>query len=193
MVKTIEITDETGYQKFLKQLPLYRSALYLFTQFRIKSRVHAERVEEIARALNMKKRRERVSFVYDRACDYIDRYNEENGIICAYVNGMCEDPKHQRLPNGCCFICHMQTSTGCPTRNISCKLFYCDHMAEKHKDKILTVKDIDILRLFTPEQRLIVKENVFVTRKTHIRLLSMGSYPLYCIYSVIKPFRFRNI
>ena len=192
MEKTIVIENEADYQRFLRKLPAYRSVLHRFTSFRVRSAVHEGEAESIARALNLKKRRERVSYVYDRACDFGDRYNEENGIVCAFTDGMCEDPKHRRFPNGCCFICHMQTSSGCPTRNLSCKLFYCDHMAEKYGDKILTVKDIPVLRLFTPSQRLIAKENVFVPRETCIRLLSFGSYLVYCMYSVVKPFRFRN-
>ena len=63
-------------------------------------------------------------------------------------------------------------------------------MSERYRH--LTVGDVDLFRLFTPSQRAIARENVYVTRQTHLRLLRLGSYLLYCIYSVIKPFRMKN-
>ena len=192
MVKNIEITNESEYRQFLRKLPLYKSLLFRFAEFRVNSAVFPETVREIAEALNMKRRRERIRYIYDRACEYVDRYNAENGIFCAFSDGMCEDPKHQRLKNGCCYICHLVTAEGCPTRNLACKLFYCDHMAAKYGDRLLTADRIDLLRLLSPSQRLIARENVYVTRQTQLRQLYHGSYLIYCMYSVIKPFRFQN-
>ena len=35
-------------------------------------------------ALNIKNRRQRIEYLYDRACDIVDEYNNKNGIICHY-------------------------------------------------------------------------------------------------------------
>ncbi len=187
----ITIHNEAEYQQFLHDLRRYRTPFFSYAKFEITSTVHAKRTEDVCRALNIKKRMERISFIYDRACDIIDEYNKEKGICCNYKNGYCEDPKHQRHKNGCCFLCHLQKPFGCPTKNISCKLFYCDHMVETHP--VLMLEQIDLLKMFTPSQMLIVKENAFVSRETHLKLLWLGSYLLYCMFSVSKLFRMKNI
>lgn len=55
------------------------------------------------------------------------------------------------------------------------------------------MEDIDLLKLFSWSQREIIKTNVFVTRRTYINLLCLGSYLLFCMYSVIKFFRLKNL
>ena len=190
MEKKIEIRNEEEYQQFLKALPLYRSVFGRAVHFEIGSAVHPERVRDIETALNIKSRKRRIEYIYDRGCDIVDRFNEENGAVCRFSGGRCEDPKHQRYPNGCCCHCYLQTSHGCPTKNLSCKFFFCDHMAKKYR--YLSVGDVDLFRLLTPGQRAIVRENVYVTKQTYLRLLWLGSYLLYCMYSVVKPFRMKN-
>ncbi|MCR5118864.1 MAG: hypothetical protein K6B44_04505 [Lachnospiraceae bacterium] len=192
MEQKIRINNEEEYRAFLKKLPLYRSILKRFTKFSISAPVYTEKLKDFETALNLKNRRKRITFLFDRACDIIDKYNEENGISCCYNSeGFCEDPKHQKKKNGCCFLCYLQSENGCPTRNLSCKLYFCDHICKKYHP--LTMDDIDLLRMFSPSQREIIKSNVFVTRKTYINLLCLNSYLLFCMYSVLKFFRLKNL
>ena len=55
------------------------------------------------------------------------------------------------------------------------------------------MKDIDLLRMFTPSEREIIKDNVFVKRETSINLLCLGSYLLFCVYSIVKFYRIKNV
>ena len=188
----IKIDNEEEYQAFLKKLPAYRGIRGRFTSFDITGSVHQDELKDLAEALNIKNRRKRITFLYDRACDIIDKYNEENRISCRYNSeGICEDPKHGKKKNGCCFLCYLQSECGCPDRNLSCKLYFCDHICKKFHP--LTMEDIDLLKLFSWSQREIIKTNVFVTRRTYINLLCLGSYLLFCMYSVIKFFRLKNL
>lgn len=190
MEQIIKINNEEEYRTFLKKLPAYRSLLYRFTKFSIDSAVHKEELQDLQEALNIKNRRKRISFLYDRACDIIDEYNAKHGVSCCYSSeGICEDPKHQKKKNGCCFLCYLQSPSGCPTRNLSCKLYFCDHMCKKYRP--LTMDDIDLLRMFSWSEREIIKSNVFIKRETYIDLLCLGSYLLFCIYSVIKFYRIK--
>ena len=190
--QTIQINSEEEYQAFLKRIPLYRSVLCRFTTFAISGTVHPEELKDFETALNLKNRKKRITFLHDRICDIIDQYNAANGIVCHYnSDGICEDPKHQTRKNGCCCHCYLQTSTGCPSRNLSCKFYFCDHMCKKFRP--LTMKDIELLRMFTPSERQIIKENVFVKRETSIGLLCLGSYLLFCVYSIVKFYRIKNV
>ena len=192
MEKRIEIGNEEEYQEFLRRLPKYRGLRYRATEFTARSKVHPKRVADIVTALNIKNRRKRIEYLFDRACDIIDAHNEAEGIICHYnADGICEDPKHQTRKNGCCCHCYLQSSSGCPSRNLSCKFYFCDHMCGKHRP--LTMEDIDLLRLFTASQREIIKNNVFVTRKAYINMLWIGSYLIFCMYSVLKFYRIKNV
>ena len=190
-IKQIKINTESEYREFLEKLKRYRGLLYRNTRFEISSALHNERIRDMETALNIKNRRQRIEYLYDRACDIVDEYNNKNGIICHYsAEGICEDPKHQKNKNGCCFICYLQSPEGCPTKNLSCKLFYCDHMCSKYVP--ITMDDIDLLKLFTWSQREIIKSNEFLDRKTYIDILWVGSYMLFCLYSIRKLFRMRK-
>jgi hypothetical protein len=190
--RTIAINSEEQYQEFLRGLPKYRGLLGYFTTYTIRGTVHTKELHDFERALNLKNRRKRITYLYDRVCDIIDQYNAEQGITCHYsAEGICEDPKHQTRKNGCCCHCYLQRPDGCPTRNLSCKFYFCDHLAKKYH--ALTMEDIDLLKLFTWSEREIIKNNVFVTRKTYINLLCLGSYLLFCIYSVVKFYRIKNV
>ena len=56
----------------------------------------------------------------------------------------------------------------------------------------ITMDDIDLLKLFTWSQREIIKSNEFLDRKTYIDILWVGSYMLFCLYSIRKLFRMRK-
>lgn len=190
--RTITIDNEEKYRAFLRRLPVYRSILFRFTEFEITGSCRPSELQDFQTALNIKNRRKRIVYLYERCCEIIDRYNSEHCITCRYsAEGICEDPKHQTRKNGCCCHCYLQSSDGCPTRNLSCKLYFCDHISNRYHP--LTMEDINLLRMFTASQREIIKSNVFVTEKTYIRLLYIGSYLLFCMYSVIKLYRIKNV
>ena len=66
----------------------------------------------------------------------------------------------------------MQTSTGCPSKNLTCKLFFCDEV--KNKYEVITFKDLKLLKLLTRRQRLILKFDLFSTREEVLTDLYIG-------------------
>lgn len=126
-------------------------------------------------------KRERVRFIYDSACARIDEYNAQHGIVCSFRDGRCEAAGDAGSPNGCCCGCIYQSSRGCPTSNMSCKLFFCEKMKEKGP---LTFEDLPELQLLTGAQKYIVKNNVYCKRETFLKLLEMNSYVVFFIYSL---------
>ena len=62
MEQNITINSEEEYRTFLKQLPKYRGLRGRFTTFAITGTVHAEELKDFETALNLKKRRARMTF-----------------------------------------------------------------------------------------------------------------------------------
>jgi hypothetical protein len=189
-MKNITIETDDDYKKFIKKIPLYKSFLYKFTEFNIINYTNYP-LEDIMKMLNIKNRKKRIKYIYDYVCNQIDDYNNQNNIKCEFEENRCHDCKHNWHENGCCFHCPYQNQSGCPTKNLSCKLFYCEYMDNKYK--LLKFDDIIALRLFTKREQMIIKGNVFCNEKDFLTLLYIGSYFIYTIYSIFKIFKMKNI
>lgn len=181
----IIIEDEIDLYKFYKKLPLYRSLLYKKVTFTSKS--HS--VDDIITALNIKNRKERLTYIYDKACEKIDNhYKNEN--ICGFKNNRCY--VQQKLKNGningCCRFCLNQSSKGCTTKNLSCKLFNCTEVEKRCS--VIKFEDLDILKLLNKRQILISKSNYFTNRKQFINDLYISSFVLWELKQIL---RFINI
>ena len=133
---TITIVKEKSFY-FL--LPLYKSFLFYFVKFKPSSNLTPQ-TKLVIKGLNIKNRRKRITYVYDKCCDIIE--NQEKGQnVCGFVNKQCFK---QRVENkgemyGCCSpLC--VTENGCTTKNLSCKLIFCKEAKEKYlaeKSKIV--------------------------------------------------------
>lgn len=189
-MKNILIESEEDYKKFIKFIPLYRSFLFKFVEINIINCTRHQ-LDDIMIALNIKNRKKRIKYMYEYICRQIDQYNEDNEIRCEFEENRCNDCKHNWHENGCCYHCSYQSTSGCPTQNLSCKLFFCDYM-DKHY-KLLKFDDILMLKLFTKREQAIIKGNVFCSKEDFLNLLYIGSYLIYSIYSIIKIFRMKHI
>ena len=148
-------------------------------------------MEYLETAISIKNRKKRITYIYDTACRLIDEYNREHGIVCEFVDNRCMDCHHNSHINGCCYHCPYQSSSGCPTSNLSCKLYFCNYMKERYTS--LMMGDIAVLRLLSKSQKAILRENVFATRETSINLLWIGSYLVFGLFSIVKIMRMRNL
>lgn len=146
---------------------------------------YSKEYEVLVNAVLMTNRKERIQYIYDSACDKIDEYNEKHNIICEFKDGRCQAKGGNGRLNGCCYHCRLQSETGCPTRNLTCKFYYCDMLKAKNPPKF---DDFPEFRLLTHLQKNIVKTNAYCYKETYIKLLLANSYLLFYIYSVRNAF-----
>lgn len=181
--KIITINNYNDYNKFLKRINIYKSILYYNTLFEVKNNINERNIDYITNALNMKNRKKRIEYVYDQSCKLIDWKNK--GInICGFENGKCwvqRKIKNGKC-NGCCRKCIYQTSNGCSTKNLSCKLFNCTEVRSRYN--VIRYNDLKLLRLLSKKNQIIIKSDYFSKREGVLK--DLYSYSL--IYSTFRIF-----
>ncbi|MCI8460905.1 MAG: hypothetical protein HFE81_05860 [Bacilli bacterium] len=157
--KIILINDDNDYHKFLNRLKLYKSIFYHNTKFIIENH-STNNLEPIVTALNIKNRKQRIAYIYNQACNMINENIKEPN-ICGFKNGKCHVQRKQKSGkcNGCCRNCLYQSTAGCTTKNLACKLFNCSEVTSRYN--VTKYEDIKILELLSIKNRLIVKSDYF--------------------------------
>lgn len=185
--KTIVIESKADYTKFIKRIILYKSILYINTEFQVKGCQVNDKIQQIIKGLNIKNRYKRITYVYDTACSIIDS-NTKGLNVCGFKNNKCyiQQKQNNGKCNGCCRLCKYQNSNGCPTKNLACKLFNCSEVKKRYKT--IEYKDLAILKLLSLKNRLIVKSDYFSTREEVLKDL----YAYTLTYSILRIF-FRSI
>ena len=179
-MKIVEVTDK---KKFYSKLFLYKTFLYRNVEFN--TNINDEELKEIIKAINIKKNSNRIVYIYDYCCSYIDEFYKGKN-LCEFKDSVCisHQSANCKYKNGCCRMCLYQSEKGCQTSNLTCKLFYCSKVKEKWETK--SYKDLRMLNLLTWRQRLIVKDNFFASREEYIEELKTGLITLYAIKTVIR-------
>lgn len=154
--------------KSSKLVFLYRSFLFNGIQFETKNKD----LKTIVKALNIKKRKERIVYVYDEAVKFINKYYSED--LCKFENNQCIAQRNLGTGhiNGCCRTCHLVTDKGCPSSNLSCKLIYCKTALGNLK--LLRLWNIPVLKCLSVFQRLILKGDFFNTKEEVLKDLNYG-------------------
>lgn len=183
MIKEINIKTKKELYNFYKKLPLYKSFFYKKVVFILTEDKYE--IEEIIKALNIKKRKDRIIYIYDKACKKIDDHYKKNN-ICGFKNNQCyvQQKLNNGRINGCCRWCLYQSSKGCKTTNLTCKLFTCSEIEKRCS--IIKFDDLNILRILTKRQQLIVKSNYFTKRESFINDLYIGSFIMWEIKQALR-------
>ncbi len=178
--KKININNENDYNKFLKKLFLYKSFFYYNTRFVVDTKINNEMLTYIIEALNIKKRKERITYIYDTACKIIDDATPKN--MCGFKNGKCylQRSSKSNKCNGCCRKCLYQSKEGCPTKNLACKLFNCSEVKSRYN--MIRVEDLKLLRLLSLKNQMIIKSDYFSKREDVLKDL----YAYTLTYSTIR-------
>lgn len=152
---------------------LYRTFLFRFCSFETSN----NEMKTIVNALNIKNRKNRITYVFDQAINILNTYYSDD--LCQFKDGKCISQRENNIDrvNGCCRLCPIVTNKGCPSVNITCKLIYCKRAIGNIK--LLTINDIKILKCLSIIQRLIILSDTFSTREEVIKDLYYG--PLYAI------------
>ena len=121
-------------------------------------------IDVIEKAKSIKKRYKRLAYIYDTSCSIIDELHKDEN-ICGFKCNQCivQHKSKSSEINGCCRTCRYQSKNGCKSSNLTCKLFYCDEVKSKYK--VYTFEDIELLKLLSWRQRLILKYDLFSSRE----------------------------
>jgi len=139
-------------------------------------------LKSIVEALNIKKRRKRIIYVYEDAIRFLNNYYKDD--ICDFKGNKCfvQRKIKSNWINGCCMMCPLVTDKGCPSSNITCKLIYCKEA--KKKIKTLKVWDIKILKCLSPVQRFMILAATFSSKEEAINDAYYGP-----IYGMLRNFK----
>ncbi len=104
-----------------KLLFLYR--LSIFKSFTFKT--DNKDLKIIVEALNIKRRKDRIKYVYEEAIKVINKYYYMD--LCKFKDNKCivQRKNKSNTISGCCRTCLILTDKGCPSNNLTCKLLYC--------------------------------------------------------------------
>ena len=183
MFKVIKIKNQKALDKFYRKLFFYKT--FFFKKIYFKVETDYKEIKPIITALNIKKRKERITYIYDEACKKIDNhYNNKN--ICGFKNNKCyvQQKLNNGTINGCCRMCKYQSKQGCRTKNLTCKLFTCSEVEKRCK--IIKFEDLKILNLLSYRNRMILKSDYFSKREDVINDLYIGSLLLWTIRIIIR-------
>ena len=183
MNKLIKINNQTALDKFYRKLFFYKLFILKKTKFTVET--NYEEVKPIINALNIKKRKARITYIYDEACKQIDNHYK-NKNICGFKNNKCyvQQKLQNGTINGCCRMCMYQSAKGCTTKNLTCKLFTCSEVEKRCK--VIKFYDLKILNLLSFRNRMILKSDYFSKREDVIKDLYYSSFFLWAIRIVIR-------
>lgn len=135
--------------------------------------------------MNIKNRKQRITYIYDTACQQIDdHYQNKN--ICGFKNNKCyvQQKLKNGTINGCCRMCMYQSLKGCTTKNLTCKIFTCSEVEKRCQ--VIKFNDLKILNLLSYRNKMILKSDYFSKRKDVINDLYYGSFLLWTIRIVVR-------
>ena len=177
------INNKSALDKFYRKLFFYKSFIFKKTNFTVETKY--EQLKPIIKALNIKKRKDRITYIYDEACRQIDNHYK-NKNICGFKNNKCyvQQKLNNGTINGCCRMCLYQSKKGCKTINLTCKLFTCSEVEKRYKK--IKIEDLKILKLLSYRNRMILKSDYFSKREDVIKDLYYGSFFLWTIRIIIR-------
>lgn len=151
-----------------------------------------EEFANIMQALDIKDKKERYIFLYDRTCEYLDSFFYEKN-YCDFRDNKCGEKRTTNSTIGCCrhyknkflgpflignkFVkCeYLGEDCKCSAKCLSCKLYTCDYLEKKGVK--FNIDDIPYLYLFfNPIQKWIIKTSVYTTKEKIIKKLLKYSF-----------------
>lgn len=124
--------------------------------------------------LNKLSRLKRLEYIYDKSCQKIDNLHKDEN-VCDFKCNKCliQQMDKSNEINGCCRTCIYQSTSGCKTSNLTCKLFWCDEVKKRYK--FYEMKDLPLLNNLSKRQRFILKLDYFQSREEVLLDLWFGS------------------
>ena len=178
--------DETGSFKLPRFIRLFDSknkkykVLYKEKEYTKESNIKKIRqISQVVEALNIKDKRKRLEFVYNKACDILDDdFYGKN--VCGFKQNKCIQDRKKNKCDGCCRCndnkrhCLYLKNHICSTRCLACKFHIC--YALKKMGYRYKVNDILVLKyLLNWKQKIMVYLDFFMTPEEVIEDLYKNS------------------
>ncbi len=165
--------------------------------------------EKCIHALSIKDKKERITYIYENVCDYLDS-QFSNCNLCQFKDNKCLANReiHNFDSMGCCHlfdsysifsisirpkeydVCPYLKNKSCSTQNISCKLFTCRYL--RKKGIYFNYRKMLLLTLFLTEKQLdIARFNYFRTKEEIINKLLKKDYSPYIWWLFIRGYKIR--
>lgn len=161
----------------------YKGKLY---DKEIKDNKEIRQISLLVEAANIKNRKKRITFIYDKSCDLLD--DDFYGCnLCEFKNNQCfVNRMHGNSLDGCCrsrdnkSACKYLIKHRCTNRNLTCKLHICSYMRKKgYKYK---VNDIYMIKyLYSQKQKLFCYFNLFISKDKFLKDLYQNSIILWAL------------
>lgn len=166
------IINNDNYNKYLKRIKYYKHSKKDFKFNYSKDFKYKEEFEKILKALNIKNKKERYSYIYDEVCDYLDNlFIKEN--MCEFHNDKCIANREKKFEKtcGCCVnnkgeFCKYFEKDHCTIKCSGCKFFVCPTL--KKKKGPIKIKDIPLAYYFFNKRQVIVLRYTLFTPKEEI-------------------------
>ena len=168
--------------------------------------IYLEDIINCFRAILIEDKQKRYEFIYDTACNYLDKQFVTNN-LCDFKNNQCianrkRCTNHENM--GCCYsfkyanffdfrlvkdvrICKYMGNKTCLTKNITCKLYTCQYL----KDKNVRFDSHKILILecfFNKKQHWIIQSNFFKSREEILNKLAEKNKDVYWWYIIRRKY-----
>ena len=125
-----------------------------------------KQVNILIKALNIKNKKDRLSYIYDASCDLLDNdFYPKN--VCNFKNNKCmHDRKHSTVGDGCCSDdngnkCMYLVNHRCSVKCLACKFHMCYMIKNHYKPR-----DILVMKyLLNWKQRIMCYLNFFMTKE----------------------------
>ena len=139
-----------------------------------------EKLKIIEEVLNIKNKEERLYYLYDLICNYLDKEFKDNN-ICEFKCDICirgrdaidRKIKKETYKNGCCYndmskhnCMYLEEDGTCKTKNIGCKLFTCHYL--KKKGYKYRLNDIYLAKYFFNLRQKLYIESAFRLSKEEV-------------------------
>lgn len=140
----------------------------------------------LVEALNIKNKKERYDFIYEKSCDLLDDdFYGKN--ICEFRNNKCiHDRKYNSKGNGCCMSnnglrrCKYLNNGRCSIRNLACKFHVCSCIRKKGYNR--KVNDIYLLKyLYNWKQKIIIYFSFFLTKEEVLKEVYRNSIIIWAL------------
>lgn len=168
-----------------KHLFLYKSIFYKDIKF--KTNDNDEETKNLINGLNIKNRKQRIKYVFNKCCEMLD--NDFPSNACEFINGQCIVQRQNKSTQkcGCCRYCEYVTKKGCPSKNVACKIFNCSEITKKYKLK--TKKDLYLLKLLSIKNREVITHNYFTIEEESLKDLYTLTYTYAFLRMVYRQIR----
>ena len=177
----IDINNITNLKKLIKKIESITKE-YDKDKFSllIKSNGNKKLENDVMECINAalcKTKKEKIEYIYDTVCNYLDEEFKNNN-YCDFKDDVCKAKrkcKDKKVTMGSCHEiksllkgklkeCPLLKDKKCSTKCITCKLFTCDAIEKKFK-----IKDIPLIDIyFNPIQKFIIKTSYFTKREVII-------------------------